>query len=55
MSAYTKYIEAQGARVVPLIFEDSAEVTLDKVAHLDGVLYPGGAGDYYDIGKTVLD
>ncbi len=38
-----------------MIFEDSDEVTLAKVDSLNGVLYPGGAGDYYGIGKKVMD
>ena len=48
-------MEAQGARVVPLLVSDSNEVLLDKLDHLDGVLYPGGSGDYYDAGKFVLE
>ena len=55
MSAYTKYIEAQGARVVPLIREESDEITMWKVARLNGVLFPGGGGDYYRKGKLVWD
>ena len=55
MSAYTKFVEAQGARVVPLIREESDETTLWKVERLNGVLYPGGGGDYYEKGKLVWD
>ena len=55
MSAYTKFIEAQGARVVPLIREESDQVTLDKVSKLNGILFPGGGGKYLDKGKLVWD
>lgn len=54
MASYVKYVEAQGARVVPLILSDPAEKTLDKLKHLNGVLFPGGGGSYYDIGRTVF-
>jgi len=55
MSAYVKYIEASGARVVPLIVSDSDDVLQMKLDHVDGVLFPGGAGDYIDMGMKVLD
>lgn len=55
MSAYVKYVEAHGARVVPIIYGEDKQTVLDKVAHLDGVLFPGGDGDDYDLGKIVFD
>ena len=55
MSAYVKYVQAQGARVVPIIYGEPEEVTLEKLKHLDGVLFPGGDGDYYKLGKLVFD
>lgn len=30
-------------------------MTLEKLEHLDGVLFPGGDGDYYKLGKFVFD
>lgn len=54
MSAYVKYIEASGARVVPIIYGEPEDVTLDKLSKLDGVLFPGGDGDNYDIGSFVF-
>ena len=44
MSAYVKYMESSGARVVPIIWGEPENVTLDKISHLDGVLFPGGDG-----------
>lgn len=54
MAAYVKFLEAAGARVVPLILNDSIEVTLDKLSKLDGVLFPGGDGDYIDYGGKIM-
>ena len=41
-SPYVKFIEEGGARVVPLIFEESDEATLYKLDRLNGVLLAGG-------------
>ena len=54
MSSYVKYMEAQGARVVPIVWGEDKELTLTKVKHLDGVLFPGGDGDNVDIGRLVF-
>jgi len=55
MSSYVKYMEAQGARVVPLIYGEPEDVTKEKLKHLDGVLFPGGDGDDVDIGRLVFN
>ena len=55
MASYVQFIEASGARVVPLIMSDSAEVTREKINKLNGVLLPGGSGGYQDFGKIVFD
>ena len=64
MASYTKYLEGQGARIVPLIITDSDEVNLAKIDKLNGVLFPGsplgrngkpGGGDYYELGKKVME
>ena len=47
MCAYVRYIQASGARVVPLIEGESEEILLHKLNHINGVLFPGGDGDYY--------
>ena len=38
-------MEGSGARVVPILDTETDEVTLDKLLRLNGVLFPGGAGD----------
>lgn len=59
MDSYVRFIEAQGAKVVPLIWGEPREVTLDKLSKLNGVFLPGGGGDYVEFGefifKTVLE
>jgi gamma-glutamyl hydrolase len=55
MSSYVKYMEAQGARVVPVVWGEPEDVTKDKLKHLDGILFPGGNGDNVDIGRLVFD
>ena len=59
MQAYVKWAEAAGARVVPLIMTDDNTVTDEKLSKINGVLFPGGAGNYREIGeyiyKSVID
>jgi len=54
MAAYVKFVEAAGARVVPLIWGEPEEVTLDKLSKLNGVLFPGGANDYDAYGRLII-
>ena len=55
MASYVHWVEGAGARVVPLIMNETDEQLLDKVAHLNGVVLPGGGGNYYDHGQTVFE
>ena len=43
-------MESSGARVVPIILEDDIEINYEKLNHLNGVLFPGGSGDYHALG-----
>ena len=54
MAAYVKFMEAAGARVVPLIHGQDEESLL-KVRKLNGVLYPGGGGDYIEFGRKIFN
>ena len=54
MDSYVRFIEAQGAKVVPLIWGEPREVTLDKLSKLNGVFLPGGGGDYVEYGRFIL-
>ena len=51
MDGYVNYVEAFGARVVPIISEESNEDTKAKLEVLNGVLIPGGSEDYYFTNK----
>lgn len=53
MEAYSTFMETAGARVVPFIMTDEYSVTDSKLAQVNGVLFPGGAGDYLDIGDYI--
>ena len=55
MQAYVEWLEAAGARVVPLIMTDEQSVTDDKLSKLNGVLFPGGAGNYREIGEYIYN
>ena len=55
MAAYVKWIEGSGGRVVPLIMGEPQEVTMAKLAKVNGVLFPGGDGDYFEFGKPIWD
>lgn len=57
MSAYVNYLEAFGARVVPIISGESDQETMGKLAVLNGVLFPGGDGDqaYHDKARFIFD
>ena len=50
MSAYVRFVQSAGARVVPFLWDEPEEVTLDKLSKVNGVLFPGGSGDYMRIG-----
>jgi gamma-glutamyl hydrolase len=54
MKSYADAVEASGARVVPLIVGEPESVTLDKLSKLNGVIYPGGDGDYLEYGRSLF-
>eukprot|EP00355_Strombidium_rassoulzadegani_P000610 CAMPEP_0168612848 /NCGR_PEP_ID=MMETSP0449_2-20121227/3135_1 /TAXON_ID=1082188 /ORGANISM="Strombidium rassoulzadegani, Strain ras09" /LENGTH=247 /DNA_ID=CAMNT_0008653439 /DNA_START=217 /DNA_END=960 /DNA_ORIENTATION=+ len=55
MSSYVKYMESFGAEVVPIIVGETDDAVLEKLEKLDGVLFPGGDGDNFDLGKFVFN
>ena len=54
MAAYVKFMQAAGARVVPLVLGEPEHVTYDKLSRLSGVLFPGGDGDYLTYGGKII-
>lgn len=55
MAAYVKWVEAAGARVVPIIMYEDWDVTESKLRSLNGLVFPGGDGDYLDWGAPMFD
>ena len=55
MEAYVQFMQSAGARVVPLILNDTQEVNLAKLQKLNGVLLPGGDGDYFELGRFIYE
>ena len=45
MADYVQFIEGSGARVIPIIDTETDADTLAKLGKINGVLFPGGAGD----------
>ena len=55
MSTNVRFMQSHGARVIPIRNQDSKEEIMDKLSKVNAVLFPGGDGDNYDLGKTVFD
>jgi gamma-glutamyl hydrolase len=54
MKAYVDSLEASGARIIPLIVGEPESVTMDKLSKINGILYPGGDGDYLEFGRNLF-
>ena len=52
-AAYVKWVEMAGARVVPLIITQPWEVLQYQVEHLNGVLFTGGAKNFFNADGTL--
>jgi gamma-glutamyl hydrolase len=55
MKSYVDWVEAVGARVIPLINGEDQNVTLDKLSKVNAVIFPGGDGDYLKYGEFVFN
>ena len=55
MKSYVQWLQAAGARVVPLVRGEPEAETLRKLAGLNGVLFPGGDGDYEEFGRFIFN
>ena len=54
MASFVKFLQAAGARIVPLL-PSMSDATLDVVLpKLNGVFWPGGDGDYEVIARKIL-
>ena len=54
-STYVRWIESAGARVVPITSEESLESVADKLSKLNGVVLPGGGGDYNTTAEFIFN
>lgn len=48
-------MEIAGARVVPLVQGEPEAVTLAKLSKINGVLFPGGDGEYLEFGRFIFN
>ncbi|XP_059282847.1 gamma-glutamyl hydrolase 1-like [Lycium ferocissimum] len=56
-SSYVKFVESGGARVIPLLFEDSPQLLNQKLDLVNGVIFPGGwakKGQYFETVKAIF-
>lgn len=56
-ASYVKFVESAGARVIPLIYNESPEILFEKLELVNGVLFTGGwakSGLYYEIAQQVF-
>jgi len=55
MEAYVNFMEAAGARVVPFVQNEDPSVTDEKLKKVNGILFPGGDGDYLAITEHIYN
>ncbi len=57
MAAYVKSLEAAGARVIPILYNEPMASLLNKLERVNGILFPGGGGEYIymDVANLILD
>jgi len=55
MKSYVTWVEALGARVIPLVNGEPESVTLDKLIKVNAVVFPGGDGDYLEYGRLIFN
>ena len=54
-ASYVRFLESAGARVVPILYDESRKSIKEKVSKLNGLLFPGGGGNYVISGILALD
>ena len=52
---YIDWLEASGAKTMPIAYNEPNEITDQKLKLCDGILMPGGAGDYMEKARYVYD
>ena len=54
VASYVKWLEAGGARVVPILYDAPAEATLALLAQLNGAVLTGGAAAFFEADGLTL-
>lgn len=57
-ASYVKFVESAGARVIPIIYNESSRVIEEKLGLVNGVLFTGGwaqTGLYFDTAKMIFE
>ncbi|XAR56445.1 Gamma-glutamyl hydrolase [Bertholletia excelsa] len=56
-ASYVKFVEAAGARVIPLIYNEPPEILYNKLSLVNGVLFTGGwakSGHYFQVVESIF-
>ncbi|KAJ4734249.1 Gamma-glutamyl hydrolase [Rhynchospora pubera] len=56
-ASYVKFVEAAGARVVPIVYNEAEEIIAEKLKLVNGVIFTGGSaktGPYFERIKNVF-
>ncbi|XP_052178878.1 gamma-glutamyl hydrolase 2-like [Diospyros lotus] len=56
-ASYVKFVEAAGARVIPLIYNEPPEILYNKLNLVNGVLFTGGwakSGRYFEVAEEIF-
>ncbi|XP_047306855.1 gamma-glutamyl hydrolase 2-like [Impatiens glandulifera] len=56
-ASYVKFVEAAGARVIPLIYNEPSQILFDKLNLVNGVIFTGGwanSGLYFEVVEGIF-
>ncbi|KAE8680093.1 Gamma-glutamyl hydrolase 2 [Hibiscus syriacus] len=56
-ASYVKFVEAAGARVIPLIYNEPEEILFEKLELVNGVIFTGGwakSGLYFEVAQKIF-
>lgn len=54
MQSYADFMKSAGARVIPIVNGEESSVTDEKLSKVNGILFPGGDGDYLEKGDYIF-
>lgn len=53
-ATYVRFLESSGARIIPILATECDEEVIRKIDMVNGVIFPGGKGDYKRVGRLIL-